>query len=250
MCAGNLKNQGDWHKPASIARTVRAFSLKRWLATSLLGTSLFHLGQLAASWVQIGQAASSSDGPSHGALALFAGPDVGVFCRAYESHLLCQFGHAEQAVTKSDESIAQARDVSHPFALGIALDYAAMLNVHLRDSKRALARAGEASAVCRKYGFVYYLAIAEIVAGWATAMEGNTTEGVAQLRHGLESLKATGAELRLPFYLWASGGSLWSGWPIERSARKHCQRVCVPLARTANRGRHPNYTGSTATCFC
>jgi predicted ATPase len=87
----------------------------------LLGTSLFHLGQLAASWEQIDQVASSDDGPSHPALALFAGPDVGVFRRAYVSHLLCQFGHAERAVAKSDESIARARDVSHPFTLGIAL---------------------------------------------------------------------------------------------------------------------------------
>jgi predicted ATPase len=166
----------------------------------LLGTSLFHLGQLAASSEQIDQAAASSDGPLHPALALFAGPDVGVFCRAYVSHLLCLFGHVEQAVAKSDEAIARARDVSHPFTLGIALDYAAMLNVYRRDSKCALARADEASTVCRKYGFVYYLAIAEIVAGWATAVEGNPTEGSVQLRQGLDSLKATGAELRLPFY--------------------------------------------------
>lgn len=166
----------------------------------LLGTSLFHLGQLAASWEQIDQAASSDDGPAHPALALFAGGDVGVFRRAYVSHLLCQFGHAQQAVAKSDESIVRARDVSHPFTLGIALDYAAMLNVYRRESKLALARADEASAVCRKHGFVYYLALAEILAGWATAVEGNTTEGLVQLRHGLDSLKSTGAELRLPFY--------------------------------------------------
>jgi predicted ATPase len=44
------------------------------------------------------------------------------------------------------------------------------------------------------------LALAEILAGWATAVEGNTTEGLVQLRHGLDSLKSTGAELRLPFY--------------------------------------------------
>jgi len=95
----------------------------------LLGTSLFHLGQLAASCEQIEQAVMSYYSPSHPALALFAGPDVSVFCRAYLSHLLWQFGHDEQAVAKSDESIALAREVSHPFTLGIALDYAAMLHV-------------------------------------------------------------------------------------------------------------------------
>jgi predicted ATPase len=146
------------------------------------------------------QAVPAYGAPSHPALAFFAGPDLGVFCRAYLSHLLWQFGHAEQAAAKSEESIALAREVSHPFTLAIALGYAAMLDVFRQEGKLALARAGEASAVCRKHGFAYYLAWAEILAGWATAVEGDTAGGLVQLRHGLDALKATGAELRLPFY--------------------------------------------------
>ena len=75
-----------------------------------------------------------------------------------------------------------------------------MLNVFRQEAKLALARAEEASAVCRKHGFAYYLAWAEILAGWATAVEGDATAGLRRLRHGLDALKATGAELRLPFY--------------------------------------------------
>ena len=166
----------------------------------LLATSLFHLGKFVASREHIEQALPTSDGPSHPALAFFAGPDVGVFCRAYQSHLLCQFGDEEQAVAKSNESVARARDLSDPFTLGIALDYAAMLNVYRRDAAQALSLASEASEICRKHGFAYYLAVAEIFAGWAIGMEGDTTAGLARLRQGLEELKATGAELRLPFY--------------------------------------------------
>ena len=60
--------------------------------------------------------------------------------------------------------------LSHPFSLAIALDYAAMLNVFRQEGKLALARAEEASAICRKHGFAYYLAWAEILAGWAIAV--------------------------------------------------------------------------------
>ena len=111
-----------------------------------------------------------------------------------------QLGQSEQAAAKSEESIALAREVSHPFTLAIALGYAAMLDVFRQEGKPALARAWEASVVCRKHGFAYYLAWAEILAGWATAVEGDTAGGLVQLRHGLDALKATGAELRLPFY--------------------------------------------------
>ena len=165
----------------------------------LLGTSLFHLGELAASWEQVEQAAPAST-TSNPALALFAGPDVGVFCRSYLSHLLCQFGHAKEAAAKSDEAVALAREMAHPFTLAISLDYAALLDVFRQDAKHTLSRASEASAICRKHGFVYYLAWAEILAGWATAVEGDPPAGLDRLRQGLDALKATGAELRVPFY--------------------------------------------------
>jgi DNA-binding SARP family transcriptional activator/predicted ATPase len=166
----------------------------------LLGTSLFHLGQLDASWEQIEKAVPASDTPSHPALALFAGPDVSVFRRAYLSHLLCLFGQEDEAVAKSNESIDRAREISHPFTLGIALDYAAMLNVYRGDCDLALARAVEAAEVCRKHGFAYYLALADIFIGWATGMNGDSNAGLAKLRAGLDALKTLRAELRLPFY--------------------------------------------------
>lgn len=165
----------------------------------LLATSLFHLGKLHTSWKEIGLAGSSLDGPLHPALSLFAGPDVGVFRRAYLSHLLCLFDH-EEAVAKSAESITVAREVSHPFTLAIALDYAAMFNVYCGDAAAVRDLAGEAATICRTSGFVYYLAIADILAGWAAAMLGNATSGTDQMRLGLDVLKSLGAELRLPFY--------------------------------------------------
>lgn len=166
----------------------------------LLGTSLFHLGRLQESWKQVELAGLSSADPPHPALALFAGPDVGVFRRAYLSHLLCLFGHPEEAEAKSNESVALAREVAHPFTLGIALDYAAMLSVYQGESDIALARANEASEICGKYGFVYYLAVADILAGWATSRGGDTSAGLIRMRHGLDVLRMIRAELRLPFY--------------------------------------------------
>ena len=165
-----------------------------------LGSSLFHLGQLAESRQHMEHAAPAFGSSSPPALSLFAGPYIGVFCRSYLSHLLWLLGHAGQAESTSEEAIARARDLSHPFTLAIALDYAAMLNVFRRQSKLALAQATEASALCRKHGFVYYLAWADALAGWAIALEGDTSAGLVELRRGIEALKSTGAELRLPFY--------------------------------------------------
>jgi predicted ATPase len=167
---------------------------------ALLGFSIFHLGQFIASQEHLEQATNVYGSPPHPALALFAGPDVGVLCRAYSSLLLCLLGDDKQAAVKSEEAIALAREVSHPFSLAVALACAVKLHVIRQNSKLALARAEEVSAVCEKHGFAYYLAFAEILTGWATAVEGDTSAGLAKLRHGLGALQATGVELRLPFY--------------------------------------------------
>jgi DNA-binding SARP family transcriptional activator/predicted ATPase len=166
----------------------------------LLGSSLFHLGDFSASLQQMKLGQPPCGSLTHPALTLFAGPDIGVHSRSYLSQMLWLLGDTTEAEAKSAESIALARELSHPFVLSIALDYAAMLDVFRQDSKRALGRANEAAELCRKHGFAYYLAWAEILAGWASAVEGDAANGLAQLRHGLEALKATGAELRLPFY--------------------------------------------------
>jgi predicted ATPase len=133
-------------------------------------------------------------------LALFAGPELHVFCLAYLSHLYWYMGDAAQAATNSDESITLARDVSHPFTLAIALAYAAMLNVFRNKAKVVLDLAGEASAVSIKHEFAYYSAWAEMLEGWAIGVERDPAAALAQFRHGLDALRATGAELRLPFY--------------------------------------------------
>jgi DNA-binding SARP family transcriptional activator/predicted ATPase len=166
----------------------------------ILGTSLFHLGRFSESRDEIELAVSSSDGPSHPALALFAGPDVGVFSRAYAAHLLCQCGDANTALTRIEEAVLKARAVAHPFTLAIALDYAAMLSVYRGDFTLALARAEEAALICSKHGFAYYLAMAKILAGWAAGMEGDSVAGIIRIRGGLDSLKSLKAEIRLPFY--------------------------------------------------
>jgi predicted ATPase len=109
-------------------------------------------------------------------------------------------GDTARGFGKSEEALAAARQVSHPFSMAIALDYAAMLHTFDRDMERARIRSEEAAAVCRKHGFTYYLSVAEILAGWAMALTGDAQAGLARLRQGLETFKASGAELRLPFY--------------------------------------------------
>jgi DNA-binding SARP family transcriptional activator/predicted ATPase len=166
----------------------------------LLGSSLFHLGQLRASLHHITEAIRTHTGPTESVLALFAGPDVGVFCRSYLAHLTWHCEDRNQAVAHAAEAIAAAKRVRHPFSQAIALDYAAMLHAFRGESRIAFEHGLEAVEVCSRYGFAYYLAMANVLTGWAQAAEGDVSAGLEQLRDGLEGMRRLGAELRLPFY--------------------------------------------------
>lgn len=166
----------------------------------VLSSSYFSLGKFEAAADHSKRALELEGGETHQAVLLFAGPDIGVFCRAYRAHSLWQVGLMDQSIASADEAVAAAERMAHPFAQAIALNYAAMLRVFRRESAMALKIAEHASAVCARHEFAYYLSMAEVVAGWAMAMEGQVESGLARLRRGIGALKATGAEIRLPFY--------------------------------------------------
>jgi predicted ATPase len=166
----------------------------------VMGSTLFHLGKFSESEAHLRRALSLWGGSTHPALALFAGPDLGVFCHSYIAHVLWHLGAADLSRASSEEAVTCARRLANPIALAIALNYAAMLHAFRRDPDAVRRYAEEASEVCRDHAFAYYLSMAEILAGWAMAELSAPAEGMGRLRRGLEALRATGAELRLPFY--------------------------------------------------
>ena len=167
----------------------------------LTGCSLAHLGQLRQSLDNMARALALHTGERLAVLSLFAGPDLGVFCESYLAHLYWHAGDDVKSRECIEHAVDTARRMGHPFSQAIALAYAAMLHTFRGDAAGTLRWAEEAVALCQSHQFAYYLSMAEILAGWARSMEQDAASGLAQLRLGLEHLRATGAELRLPFYL-------------------------------------------------
>jgi DNA-binding SARP family transcriptional activator/predicted ATPase len=165
----------------------------------LMGSCLFHMGQLEASLEHMTKATLASAGAGASVLELFAGPDIDVFCRSYLAHLAW---HREdpRADAHAEEAIAAAERIRHPFSQGIALAYAALLHVFQGNSRAARERGRQAVELCRRHGFAYYLAMANVATGWAEAAEGEVPGGLTQLREGLDEMRRLGAEVRLPYY--------------------------------------------------
>ena len=102
-------------------------------------------------------------------------------------------GLPDQALQLCAEARRYADVFRHPFSEAIAR--AISLRVHqLRgEAASVVAQADAVIAYCEEHEFVHYVAMAQILRGWARAQQGEFEKGIAEIREGLEKERATGA---------------------------------------------------------
>ena len=117
--------------------------------------------------------------------------------RAWTAFVLGSFDQA-----RSERGpVGRARDLGHPFSLAHALFFEAVL-AQLRDEADAVREhAGAVMRLAREQRFPYWLSMGTVLDGWAQAAQGETGEGMAQIRDGLRQFRACGAELASTYFL-------------------------------------------------
>ena len=175
----------------------------RMVAHNALGETLLFQGALVPARIHLEQGIALYDPREHHGLSARAGfpGDLGVFCRCFAAHTLWHLGYPDQALQRIDQALALARELAHPYSHALALAYAAMLYQFRREGHLVHETAQTAMTLCRDHGFAYYLAWGNILQGSELAASGQGTAGMVQMRSGLAAIRATGAELRQPYYL-------------------------------------------------
>jgi predicted ATPase len=158
-----------------------------------LWTSLFSSGELVAARAHQQQGRLLYDPERHRTYAsLFSGHDPGVCCRYRGAPVLWLLGYPEQALASSQEALALARELDHPYSLTHALHWAAVLHHLRREASLAQERAEAAMTIATEHGFSgESLAQAGLLRGWALAACGHREEGLAQLHQLLDASQAT-----------------------------------------------------------
>jgi predicted ATPase len=196
----------------------------------LTGINLFHIGDYVTSWRHLEQAHTLYD-PQQRPTHVTLGVDLRVFTLSYMSHALWGLGYPEQAVQRSDEALALARDVHHPFSLALTQAYAAMLYQFRREPHTASKHADMALALCTEHSIAYYLAWATIIQGWALAEQGRREEGIPRMQQGLTAFQATGGRLRLPYYLTLLAEAYGHSKQVEKGLHL-LDKACVDMPQT------------------
>jgi DNA-binding winged helix-turn-helix (wHTH) protein/predicted ATPase len=166
-----------------------------------LGTTLFHLGEYTAAWTHLKQGIVLTDPTAQQAQALRHGVAPGVRGLTLAANTLWCLGFPTQAVQRSQEALALAQGLAHPYSVAMAQHFAAFLHHRRRETSAVQVQAETLLRLATTHGFPLYVAYGTCYRGWALAVQGQDAAGMVQMRQGLDALLATGLELSRPLWL-------------------------------------------------
>jgi predicted ATPase len=171
------------------------------VAHTALGVTLFYLGDYATARTHLEHVTTRTDPTAQPDLALRYGWAPGVMCLGAVANALWCLGFPAQAVQWSQEALALAQALAHPFSLGSAQHWAASLYYHCRDIPKVQALADALLALATTQGFPLFVGFGTVWRGWALAVQGASEAALAQLRQGLATMVAIGQERERPLGL-------------------------------------------------
>jgi predicted ATPase len=166
-----------------------------------LGDASYQMGELLLAREHLEKALALYDLERHRTLTFRFGVDAGVNSVSYVAWTLWLLGYPDQALKRGHEALALARELSQPHSLAFAETTVVVLHLSRREARAARETAERLMALSTEHGFVFYLAVASIMHGWAIAEQGRNEEGIAQIQEGLAAYRATGTKLGRPYNL-------------------------------------------------
>jgi class 3 adenylate cyclase/predicted ATPase len=128
--------------------------------------------------------------------------DMRVNSESFIAWTLLLLGQADQALAQSRRALAWARELSHPYTLAFALHVNCVFHQLRGDGAILAERAEELVTLATEHGFPHFVGTGTCFRGWAMlALGGSIEEAISRMRWGLTTKRATGAEIKVPYYL-------------------------------------------------
>lgn len=158
-----------------------------------LGNTFFHLGEFRTAQAHLAQSLTLYDAQRHSSQVFrYGGVEPGVFGLSYTAWVLLQLGYPDQALQKSQAARTLGQELAYPFSLAGAWVLATLLHQFRRDRPLTQECAEAAITLAREQGFPTWFGQGTVLQGWARAEQGQTEEGIAQIRQGLATCQAVG----------------------------------------------------------
>jgi predicted ATPase len=139
-----------------------------------------------------------------------------VTCGCYVALALWMAGYPDQAVQRAQGALTLAQDLAHPFGIAMARCGLAWLHQYRQEAEIVRLHAEGVMALAAQQSFPFWLSFGMILCGWALTRQGQTVEGLANIREGLVTYRATGAGIQLPGWLALLADAwVWVGQPRD-----------------------------------
>ncbi|HEX6479354.1 MAG TPA: BTAD domain-containing putative transcriptional regulator [Ktedonobacteraceae bacterium] len=119
--------------------------------------------------------------------------------RAWQAHALWCLGYPQQALERGLDAVKLVQ--GQPFNQALVSAYLALLQQLCAEEAVARKHAEQALALANKYEAPYYRVWAAILVSYALALAQPDEEHIERMRESITEFKASGARLRLPYYL-------------------------------------------------
>ena len=200
----------------------------------VLGVTLFYLGEFAPAQAHTEQGLVLYNTQPPYTYTFFYGQAPGISCLGHMAQALWMLGYPDQAQQRSDEALALARELSHPYDVVFALNQAVVLHQLRREGRLAYERAEEVMTFCTEQGFTQQLAMGTILQGWGLAAQGQVDRGIAQMHQGLAASQAAGIGLGRAPVLAQLAEAYWHTGQTEEGLRLLAEALAV-MDRTGER---------------
>jgi predicted ATPase len=173
----------------------------RMAAHTALGQTLLGLGDYTAAWQHFEQGITLIDQATQRTLVLRHGEAPGVRCLGVAATTLWCLGYPGQAVRRSQEALALAQTLAHPYSLATAEFQAISVYAYRRQAPAVQRYADALQTLATAQRFPQWMAHSTFWQGWVLAVQGQGVAGLAQMRQGLAAIVGTGQRVAQPRYL-------------------------------------------------
>ena len=170
-------------------------------ASMMLAGARLHLGRIIEANTQFAHIIAAHDPDQLLHLQESQGTNYAAHALAWQAHALWCLGYPQKALSRGFDAVKLVQDLDQPFNQALVSAYLAMLQQLCADEAVAREYAEQALALTSKYQASYYRAWADILVSYAQALEQSNEKSIERLRGSITGFKASGARLRLPYYL-------------------------------------------------
>jgi class 3 adenylate cyclase/predicted ATPase len=155
------------------------------------------LGELTSAWFHLEQGFAIYDQQKHKHHAfLYGGHDPGVCCGYHAAEVLWLLGYPDHALRRSKDSLALARELSHPSTMSFALSWAAWFHQYRGERRAVRVRVEEGMTLATGQGFSSRRVQAPFLQGWLLVEEGHEQAGITEMAKILAADRTRGVSGR------------------------------------------------------